>query len=123
MTTYLATIHLVFDVDHDQNEIPDALNCILTENMRKYSDKPTSLIDWAFADEGSALSSIRPVTLPDGYEPDTPATEFPHPPLPDHEAMIDLLVRNLAAWDDEEDSVKDKHEELITELRNFLDEV
>lgn len=40
-----------------------------------------------------------------------------------YDRMIDLLVRNLAAWEDEEESVKEEHEELITELRNFLDGV
>lgn len=35
--------------------------------------------------------------------------------------MVDLLHRNLAAWDDEEDSVKEEHADLITELRSFLE--
>lgn len=37
------------------------------------------------------------------------------------ETATDLLHRNLDAWDGEEDSVKEEHEELITDLRNFLD--
>lgn len=37
------------------------------------------------------------------------------------EGAIDLLHRNLAAWDDEEASVKEEHEELINDLRIFLE--
>ena len=33
----------------------------------------------------------------------------------------DLLYDNLAKWEDEEDSVQEEHEELITELRDFLE--
>lgn len=35
--------------------------------------------------------------------------------------MIALLHRNLEAWDNEEDSVKEEHEDLITMTRNFLE--
>ena len=77
MTTYLTTVHMIFDVDHEKAEIPDVLNCILTEEMRKYSGKEKSLIDWAFANDGFAADSINPIMLPEGYEPDK--TPFPHP--------------------------------------------
>lgn len=36
------------------------------------------------------------------------------------EAMLDLLHRNLDAWEDEEESAQEEHEELITDLREFL---
>lgn len=35
--------------------------------------------------------------------------------------MLDLLHRNFDAWDNEEDSVKEEHSELIAELSAFLD--
>lgn len=36
-------------------------------------------------------------------------------------AMLDLLQRNLNAWEDEEDSVREEHQELIKELRSFIE--
>ncbi len=74
MTTYLTTVRMIFDVDHESSEIPDVLNSILTQEMRKYGGKERSLIDWAFADAGT---DIVPITLPFDYEPDH--TQFPHP--------------------------------------------
>lgn len=35
--------------------------------------------------------------------------------------MLDLLRRNLNAWEDEEDSVQEEHEEMIVDLRKFLE--
>lgn len=78
MTTYRATVHLLFDVDHGETEIPDALNSILTENMRKYTTQDSCLLDWSFASNGDALECIDEVELPEGYEPDENA--FPYPP-------------------------------------------
>jgi hypothetical protein len=80
MTHYVATVHLLFELDesmHDEMDIPDALNSILTENMRKYSRADSCLIDWTFGSNGHAADSIETVMLPDGYEPDE--TPFPHP--------------------------------------------
>jgi hypothetical protein len=34
-----------------------------------------------------------------------------------------MLTSNLAAWDDEEDSVKAEHAKLISSLRTLIDEV
>lgn len=79
MTTYLATVHLLFDLDEsDDSEaaIPDALNSILTEDMRKYGRADSCLIDWAFT-HGDALQSIRAVEVPAEYEPDE--SPFPIP--------------------------------------------
>lgn len=36
-------------------------------------------------------------------------------------SMVDLLYRNLSAWEDEEASVQEEHDDLITELREFLE--
>lgn len=52
-----------------------------------------------------------------------PVASFIHPD--DAAATIkafDLLHRNLAAWEDEEESVQEEHHELIKELRTFLEE-
>lgn len=38
----------------------------------------------------------------------------------DETTMLDLLHRNLEAWDGEEDSVKEEHADLISDLRLFL---
>ena len=69
MATYTAKVTLLFEVDEASTEIPDALNSILTEQMRKYSGEESCLIDWQF-NEGDAAASIKPVNLPAEYEPD-----------------------------------------------------
>ncbi|MCO5730111.1 hypothetical protein [Rhizobium sp. SSA_523] len=46
---------------------------------------------------------------------------FKEPHASERERMLDLLHRNLAAWEDEEESVQEEHEDLITDLRNFLE--
>jgi hypothetical protein len=79
MTIYRATVHLLFELDEsDDSEasIPDALNSILTENMRKYSHADSCLIDWAFA-HGSAPDAIVAVDVSSDYEPDE--SPFPMP--------------------------------------------
>jgi hypothetical protein len=93
MTHYVATVHLLFELDesmHDEMDIPDALNSILTENMRKYSRADSCLIDWTFGSNGHAADSIETVMLPDGYEPDE--TPFPHPVDPIRNAAPAMLA-------------------------------
>ena len=85
LTHYRATVYLLFQVDHQETDIPDALNSILTENMRKYSRPDSCLVDWAFAGDCDA------VAIPEGYEPD--ADQFPHPlPTPLELAAPDILA-------------------------------
>jgi hypothetical protein len=39
---------------------------------------------------------------------------------PATEIIFDMLVRNLEAWDDEEDSVKEEHADLIRDTRRLV---
>ncbi len=39
------------------------------------------------------------------------------------ELMQDMLQRNLSAWQNEEDSVQEEHEELITDLEDLLNRI
>lgn len=77
MSHYLATVHLLMEVDHSETDIPDALNAILTEDMRKYSRADSCLIDWAFAHGGSAADAIVDVSIPADYAPDDDPFPFP----------------------------------------------
>jgi len=109
MTIYLANVHLLFELDEsDDSEasIPDALNSILTEDMRKYSRADSCLIDWAFA-HGDAASAITSVDIPADYEPDE--SPFPMPADPVRDAAPDMLaalkrLRQVAVWDDDFDA-------------------
>lgn len=89
MTHYTATVHLIFDVDHGETDIPDALNAILTEDMRKYSRADSCLIDWAFA-HGDAAAAIAAVDVPADYEPDD--SPFPMPADTVRDAAPDVLT-------------------------------
>lgn len=92
MTIYLANVHLLFELDEsDDSEasIPDALNSILTEDMRKYSRADSCLIDWAFA-HGDAASAITSVDIPADYDPDE--SPFPMPADPVRDAAPDMLA-------------------------------
>ena len=52
--------------------IADALNGILTPDMRKHAGNNSALIDWAIAGDDIA-SSVAGVSLPDDYMPDVSA--------------------------------------------------
>ena len=54
------------------SSIADALNGILTPDMRKHAGNNSALIDWAIAGDDIA-SSIAGVSLPDNYVPDVSA--------------------------------------------------
>lgn len=91
MSHYTATVHLLFEVDESANSeatIADALNNILTCNMRKYSEPSSCLIDWSFDANGDALESVSLVTIPEDYEPDE--SRFPYPAA--DQAAPDMLA-------------------------------
>jgi hypothetical protein len=79
MRAYLVTVNLLVHAHHiPESAIADALDGILTPDMRKHAGATSSLVDWAIAGDDIA-SSIAAVSLPDDYAADESA--FPLWPL------------------------------------------
>ena len=73
MKAYLVAVNLLVQAHHSpESAIADALNGILTPDMRKHAGNNSALIDWAIAGDDIA-SSIAGVALPDNYMTDVPA--------------------------------------------------
>jgi hypothetical protein len=73
MKVYLVAVNLLVQAHHrPESAIADALNGILTPDMRKHASSNSALIDWAIAGDDIA-SSIAGVSLPDDYMPDVSA--------------------------------------------------
>ena len=73
MNAYLVAVKLLVHTDHcPESAIADALNGILTPDMRKHAGNNSALIDRAIAG-GDIASSIGGVWLPDNYVPDVSA--------------------------------------------------
>ncbi len=78
MNAYLVAVNLLVQAHHrPESAIADALNGILTPDMRKHAGANSALIDWVIAGDDIA-SSIAAVSLPDDYMPD----ESPFPLWP-----------------------------------------
>ena len=78
MKAYLVAVNLLVQAHHrPESAIADALNGILTPDMRKHAGGNSALVDWAIAGEDIA-TSIAAVLLQDDYVPD----EFPFPLWP-----------------------------------------
>jgi hypothetical protein len=72
MKAYLVAVNLLVQAHHrPESTIADALNGILTPDMRKHVGNNSTLIDWAIAGDDIA-SSVAAVSLPDDYMPDLP---------------------------------------------------
>ena len=70
MKAYLVAVNLLSQAHRrPESAIADALNGILTPDMRKHAGDNSALIDWAIADDDIA-SSIAGVSLLDNYVPD-----------------------------------------------------
>ncbi|HXH47600.1 MAG: hypothetical protein ACK463_29430 [Bradyrhizobium sp.] len=73
MKAYLVAVNLLVQAHHrPESAIADALNGILTPDMRKHAGTNSALIDWAIAGD-DITSSIAAVSLPDDYMPDESA--------------------------------------------------
>lgn len=73
MNTYLVAVNLLVQAHYcPESAIADALNGILTPDMRKHAGNNSALIDWALAGDDIA-PSIAGVSLPDDYMPDESA--------------------------------------------------
>ena len=73
MTAYLVAVNLVVQAHHrPESAIAEALNGILTPDIRKHAGNNSALIDWAIAGDDIA-SSIAGVSHPDDYMPDESA--------------------------------------------------
>ena len=73
MKAYLVAVNLLVQAHHSpESAIANALNGILTPDMRKHSGSNSALIDWAIAGDDIA-SSIAGVSLADDYMPDVSA--------------------------------------------------
>jgi hypothetical protein len=69
MKTYLIAVNLLAQAHYrPESAIADALDGILTTDMRKHASG-SALIDWAIA-VGDIASSIAAISLPDDYTPD-----------------------------------------------------
>ena len=78
MKAYLVAVNLLVHAHHNpESAIADALDGILTPDMRKHAGTDSALVDWAIAGDDIA-SSIAAVPLPDDYAPD----ESPSPLWP-----------------------------------------
>ena len=78
MKAYLVAVNLLVRAHHNpESAIADALEGILTPDMRKNAGADSALVDWAIAGDDIA-SSIATVPLQDDYVPD----EFPFPLWP-----------------------------------------
>jgi hypothetical protein len=73
MKAYLVAVNLLVHAHHKpESAIADALDGILTPDMRKHAGANSALLDWAIAGDDVA-SSIAGVSLPDDYMPDESA--------------------------------------------------
>ena len=73
MNADLVAVNLLVHAHHcPESAIADALNGILTPDMRKHARNNSALIDGAIARDDIA-SSIAAVSLPDNYVPDLSA--------------------------------------------------
>ncbi|GEC15335.1 hypothetical protein [Nitrobacter winogradskyi] len=78
MKAYLVAVNLLVHAHHNaESAIADALEGILTPDMRKNAGADSALVDWAIAGDDIA-SSIAAVPLQDDYVP----YEFPFPLWP-----------------------------------------
>ncbi len=78
MKAYLVAVNLLVHARHNpESAIADALEGILTPDMRKNAGADSALVDWAIAGHDIA-SSIAAVPLQDDYVPD----ESPFPVWP-----------------------------------------
>lgn len=69
MNAYLVAVNLLVHAHHcPESAIADALNGILTPDMRKHAGNNSALIDWPIAGDDIA-SSIAGVSLSDNYLP------------------------------------------------------
>jgi hypothetical protein len=70
---YLVAVNLLVHAHHNpESAIADALDGILTPDMRKHAGANSALIDWAVAGDDLS-SSIAGVSLPDDYMADESA--------------------------------------------------
>ena len=69
MKAYLVAVNLLVQATTSESAIAEALDGILTPDMRKHAGTNSALIDWAIAGDDIA-SSIAAVPLPDDYAPD-----------------------------------------------------
>ena len=73
MKAYLVAVNLLVHAHHDpESAIADALDGILTPDMRKHAGANSALLDWAIAGD-DVSSSIAGASLPDDYMPDESA--------------------------------------------------
>jgi hypothetical protein len=73
MKAYLVAVNLLVQAHHrPESTIADALNGILTPDIRKHAGNNSTLIDWEIAGDDIA-SSVAAVSLPDDYMPDVSA--------------------------------------------------
>lgn len=73
MKAYLVAVNLLVHAHHNpESAIADALDGILTPEMRKHAGANSALLDWAIAGDDVA-ASIAGVSLPDDYMPDESA--------------------------------------------------
>jgi hypothetical protein len=78
MNPHLITIDLLVEAhEHPQGQVAEALQGVLTDEMRRCAGTRSALIDWAIVGDDIA-SSIVQTTLLDEYAPDRIA--FPHWP-------------------------------------------
>jgi hypothetical protein len=78
MKAYLVAVNLLVHTHHNpESAIADALDGILTPDMRKHAGTDSALVDWAIAGDDIAFS-IAAVPLQDDYAPD----ESPFPLWP-----------------------------------------
>jgi hypothetical protein len=74
MNPHLITAYLLAEThEHLQGQVAEALQGVLTDEMRTSTGTDPALIDWAIADD--IASSIAQVPLLDDYAPD--GTAFP----------------------------------------------
>lgn len=73
MNPHLITIDLLVEAhEHLQGQVAEALQGVLTDEMRIYAGRRSALIDWTIVDDDIA-SSIVQNTLLDEYAPDRTA--------------------------------------------------
>lgn len=73
MRAYLVAVNLLVHAHHNpESAIAEALDGILTPDMRRHAGDRSALIDWAVAGDDLS-SSIAGVSLPDDYTGDESA--------------------------------------------------
>jgi hypothetical protein len=78
MNPHLITNYLLVEAhEHPQGQVAEALQGVLTDEMRRCAGTHSALIDWAIAGD-DVVSSIVQTPLLDEYAPDRIA--FPHWP-------------------------------------------